>query len=402
MFSADYRAAVAAEAAGNVDLAAERYALAGENAGAVRMHLARAARAGSRNAELGALRDAMRWAGEDPALQKQAAAALGKALWEATKAEGIATERDRAKVREAAELLVTGDDHNLAGEALEAIGDHLGAANAYSLGGLVERMEGALAKDDADNSRTREEADAHADYQTAMRVGRRDEARAELVRAVSASPGPGRGVNAHPSNFGSVAGEYRRLLDQLDTALITAGKVEIKRRGKALIVACAAEKLVLGRDALCDLTLRAGGVSRQHAEIERTAEGFLLRDLDSRNGTTVSGLPLAGRVPLAGTGKFGLGDECKIDYELVDKVLILRCTSSLDRGVALIAGDEGQRVDLTPLGLGIDLIFRRGRPLLGRGTCTDMMFNDEPLGDVRVQLIRGDRLLAAGDEIDIG
>ena len=47
MFSADYRAAVAAEAAGNVDLAAERYALAGEHEGAVRMHLARAARAGT-------------------------------------------------------------------------------------------------------------------------------------------------------------------------------------------------------------------------------------------------------------------------------------------------------------------------------------------------------------------
>src|SRR5262249_46482278 len=68
VFSADYRAAVAAEAAGNVDLAAERYALAGEHAGAVRMHLARAARAPTRQAELGALRDAMRWAGDAPAL----------------------------------------------------------------------------------------------------------------------------------------------------------------------------------------------------------------------------------------------------------------------------------------------------------------------------------------------
>ena len=103
------------------------------------MHLARAARASNRHAELAALRDALRWAGEDPALRRQAAAALGKALWEATKAEGIATERDRAKVREAAELLVTGEDHQLAGEALEAIGDHLAAANAYSAGGLVEK-----------------------------------------------------------------------------------------------------------------------------------------------------------------------------------------------------------------------------------------------------------------------
>lgn len=387
MLSADYRAAVAAEAAGNVDLAAERYALAGEHAGAVRMHLARAARAASRTAELGALRDAMRWAGDDPALQKQAAAALGKALWETVKAEGVATERDRKRVREAAELLVTGENHQLAGEALEAIGDHLAAANAYSAGGLVEKMESALALDDASNSRLREEADAHASYETSMRVGRRDEARAELVRAVASTP---------------TAGEYRRLLDQLDTALITAGKVEIKRRGKPLIVACAAEKLVLGRDPLCDLTLRAGGVSRQHAEIERAPEGFLLRDLDSRNGTTVHGLPLAGRVPLAGTGKFGLGDECTIDYELAEGVLILRCAGGLDRGVALIAGDDGQRLDLAPLGCGFDLIFRAGRPLLGRGTYTDVMFNGEPLGDVRVQLIRDDRLTAGGDEIDIG
>lgn len=387
MLSADYRAAVAAEAAGNVDLAAERYALAGEHAGAVRMHLARAARAASRNAELGALRDAMRWAGEEPALQKQAAAALGKALWEAVKAEGVATERDRTRVREAADLLVTGENHTLAGEALEAIGDHLGAANAYSSGGLVEKMESALAKDDESNSRIREEADAHANYETAMRVGRRDEARTELVRAVASTP---------------AAGEYRRLLDQLDTALVTGGKVEIKRRGKPLIVACAAEKLVLGRDPLCDLTLRAGGVSRQHAEIERTAEGFLLRDLDSRNGTTVHGLPLAGRVPLAGTGKFGLGDACTIDYELTEGVLILRCAGGLDRGVALIAGDDGHRLDLAPLGCRFDLIFKTGRPFLGRGTYTDVMFNGEPLGDVRVQLIRDDRLTAGGDEIDIG
>src|SRR6476661_7617828 len=125
MFSADYRAAVSAEAAGNVDLAAERYALAGEFASAVRMHLARAARAASRQAEIGALRDAMRWAGDDPDLRRQAAGALGRALYAATKAEGIATERDRVKVREAAELLVLGEDHTAAGEALEAIGDHL-------------------------------------------------------------------------------------------------------------------------------------------------------------------------------------------------------------------------------------------------------------------------------------
>jgi FHA domain len=387
LFSADHRAAVTAEAAGDVELAAERYALAGDYAGAVRMHLARAARAPTRLGELSALRDAMRWAGDDPALRKQAAAALGKALWEAVRAEGIATERDRAKVREAADLLVTGENHALAGEALETIHDHLAAANAYSAGGLVEKMEAALAKDDAALHAVHEETDAFADYQTAMRVGRRDEARAELVRAVGAS---------------STAAEYRRLLDQLDTALLTAGKVELRRRGKPLIVACAAPRIVLGRDPLCDLTLRAGGVSRQHAEIEHTGDAFYLRDLDSRNGTSLAGLPLAGRVPLVATGQFALGDECTIDFEVAGGVLMLRIRGGLDRGVALIAGVAGQRLDLTPLGLPFDIIFQRGRPLLGRGSSNAVAFNDEPLGDVRVQLIRQDRLRADGDEIDIG
>jgi hypothetical protein len=388
LFSADHRAAVAAEAAGDVELAAERYALAGDHAGAVRMHLARAARAPTRLGELAALRDAMRWAGEDPALRKQAAAALGKALWDAVRAEGIATERDRAKVREAAELLVTGENHALAGEALETIHDHLAAANAYSAGGLVERMEAALAKDDAVLHAVHEETDAFAGYQTAMRVGRRDEARGEIVRAVGAAA--------------SSAAEYRRLLDQLDTAMLTAGKVELRRRGKPLIVACAAPRIVLGRDPLCDLTLRAGGVSRQHAEIERTGDGFLLRDLDSRNGTSLAGLPLAGRVPLVTGGQFGLGEECAIDFEVAGGVLLLRVRGGLDRGVALIAGTEGQRLELAPLGLPLEVIFQRGRPLLGRGSGRAVTFNDEPLGDVRVQVIRQDRLLADGEEIDIG
>jgi hypothetical protein len=393
MFSADYRAAVAAEAAGDVEQAAERYALAGEYAGAVRMHLARAARAPTRLGELGALRDALRWAGDDPVLRRRAAAALGKALWEAVRAEGIATERDRAKVREAADLLVIGDAHALAGEALETIHDHLAAANAYSAGGLVEKMEQALAKDDAAQHAVHEETDAFAGYQTAMRIGRRDEARAELARAIAA---------ATAGATGASGAEYRRLLDHLDAALLSSGKLELKRRGKPLIVACAAQRIVLGRDPLCDLTLRAGGVSRQHAEIEHSDGGFALRDLDSRNGTSLAGLPLAGRVPLVATGRFGLGDECAIDFEVIGGMLLLRIRGGLDRGVALIAGAPGERLELAPLGLGLDVVFQRGRPFVGRGASTAVTFNDEPLGDMRIQVIRQDRLIVDGEEIDVG
>jgi hypothetical protein len=128
----------------------------------------------------------------------------------------------------------------------------------------------------------------------------------------------------------------------------------------------------------------------------------VLRDLDSRNGTSLAGLPLAGRVPLVGQGRFGLGDECSVDFEMENDRLLLRVANGLDRGVALIAGHDGQKLELGSLGIGIDIVFQRGRPLLGRGTCKEITFNDEPLGDVRVQLIRGDRVVADGDEIDIG
>jgi len=387
MFSSDHRAAVSAEAAGNVDLAAERYALAGDNEGAVRMHLARAARAGSRQAEIAALRDALRWAGEDPLLKKQASKALGRALWENVRVEGIATERDRTKVREAADFLVAGDDHATAGEALEAIGDHQAAALAYSAGGLVERMEQALTKDDERYSKQREEADAFANYQTHMRVGRRDDARAELARAIASA---------------DQVGDYRRLLDQLDTSLFTGGLVGLRGPGKPGVVAFAAAQIVRGRDQLCDLTLRAGGVSRQHAEIEYAGGTFQLRDLDSRNGTSVSGLPLVGKVPLVGKGTFGLGEECTLEFDVTETHLTLTLANGLDRGAALVATADGGRVDFTPLGLGLDVLFQKGRPLLGRGSCKDVTFNDEPLGDLRVQLVRGDRIVADGDEIDVG
>jgi len=389
VFNADYRAAVAAEAAGNVDLAAERYGIAGDHEGAVRMHLARAQRAADRQAELAALRDALRWAEGIPLLVRQAASALGRALLAKVEAEGVATARDKDRVREAAQLLIDGGEHRLAGDALEKIGDHVAAANAFSAGGLVDKMEHALAEDDAASQRARAERDAFASYQTNMAVGRRDDARSDLVRGLDASPN---------------AGDYRRLLDELDTRLVTGGRVELRRRGKPAVIACAATRVAIGRDPLCDLPLRTAGVSRRHAEIEvGDAPRFTLKDADSRNGTTLAGLPLAGRVPLVGSGGFGLGDDCRIDFEVIGDpgVLVLTVATGLDRGVTLLVAPEGEKLDLATAGIPCDLVFGAGRPYLGRGAARTLEFNGEPLGQIRVQLVRGDRVVADGEELDV-
>lgn len=387
MFSADYRAAVAAEAAGNVETAAQRYALAGELEGAVRMHIARAARAPTRQGEIAALRDAMQWAGDDPVLRAQAARPLGRALLETATLEGIATERDRARIREAAELLIAGGDGRTAGEALENIGDLAGAAHAYSVAGLIDKLEATLAQESAKADRDRAGVEAAKNYEVFMRVGRRDDARGELARAI-----------AHADPIGN----YRRLLDQLEAAILTANRVELKRRGQPAITVCAAPRIVLGRDALCDLPLRAGCVSRHHAAIDRVDGAFMLRDCDSRNGTSLEAMPLIGTVPLMGRGRFNLGNECPVDFEVSDGILLLTFPSGVDRGLALLASSADVIVDLGRIGLALDVIFRNGRPLLGRGACKDVTFNGEPLGDLRVQLIRGDRIVADSDEITVG
>ncbi len=52
----------------------------------------------------------------------------------------------------------------------------------------------------------------------------------------------------------------------------------------------------IGRDASCDLAIADMTVSRRHAILERTADGWLLRDLESTNGTRVNGWRVRGSI----------------------------------------------------------------------------------------------------------
>jgi len=49
---------------------------------------------------------------------------------------------------------------------------------------------------------------------------------------------------------------------------------------------------VLGRNSYCTVPLADPRASRRHAEIRATADGFLVVDLDSMNGTKVNGVPV--------------------------------------------------------------------------------------------------------------
>ena len=56
------------------------------------------------------------------------------------------------------------------------------------------------------------------------------------------------------------------------------------------------DEFSIGRDNKCDLAIADMTVSRRHATLERTQDGWLLTDLESTNGTRVNGWRVRGKV----------------------------------------------------------------------------------------------------------
>jgi len=65
-----------------------------------------------------------------------------------------------------------------------------------------------------------------------------------------------------------------------------------KTAGRRWEIPAAGSRLTLGRAEGCEVLLDDRDCSRQHAEVERDAEGILLRDLGSKNGIVVGGRSL--------------------------------------------------------------------------------------------------------------
>ncbi len=90
------------------------------------------------------------------------------------------------------------------------------------------------------------------------------------------------------------------------TLLATVSEHELRLDGAELVVQAGpdrGQRLTLGAGPLrigtapdCDLVLSDGTVSSYHAEVDATASGYLLRDLQSKNGVRLGGLRVQGLV----------------------------------------------------------------------------------------------------------
>ncbi len=109
---------------------------------------------------------------------------------------------------------------------------------------------------------------------------------------LSGSAGPARrDLDSGPRTVTPAAAPAARL-----TTMGLAASADVRRPLPLQFPRGSGEQFSIGRDAGCDLAIADMTVSRRHATLERTAEGWLLTDLESTNGTRVNGWRVRGKV----------------------------------------------------------------------------------------------------------
>ncbi len=105
------------------------------------------------------------------------------------------------------------------------------------------------------------------------------------------------------------------------------------------------ERVTLGRSPECEVVFLERQISRYHACVERDEEGYLLRDLGSKNGTTVNGEPVRGQpYRLRDGDEIVLAAEVRLGFVIGDATLPLQ--GLIEEPAALEIDEQTRRVTL--------------------------------------------------------
>jgi hypothetical protein len=217
------------------------------------------------------------------------------------------------------------------------------------------------------------------DYESSLQYGARTEARAALREAAELAP-----------NERSIGELFRRLEARMPPS--SRVRLDVDGRRVSFVGRLPA---VLGR-ADCDVLVRGTSVSRRHAEIALGEHGLLLRDLDSRNGTLVRGLPIRGEIELGGDTEIGLGDDVSLTAKPLGRSVVIEVLSGLDRGERIVIGDGDLRID----GLAAVIRFAEGWAVLAADPEVELSLGGKPCA-LPVHLLREDRLVVGGIVVEV-
>lgn len=287
------------------------------------------------------------------------------------------TERERGGMRASAGLLAGLGELRRAAELFEKAGDDIHAAETWGALGELDRMEACLTREETRRHARLRITEARRRFETLSVAGERLEA----VRVAAELPETD--LDSH---------ELATRSRQLETRLCRGRTVSL-RLPDGRVIGVAGLPAILGRDPTVEIPVREPTVSRHHARL--TAEGMeiALEDLGSRGGTRLGGFPLAGRLPLRGSGEIALGVSCMLRFRAAGEAsLELRGSSGLDRDHFTLVG--AGEIDVGPaLGLPSSLMvtFRSGVARFERPAELPLRVDGQLVGR-GCDLLHGDRI----------
>lgn len=152
---------------------------------------------------------------------------------------------------------------------------------------------------------------------------------------------------------------------------------------------------VIGRSSECDIVLPKRQISRRHAQIEQDDDGYLLRDLGSKNGTYVNGDRVRGEpyrlqdgdeIQIALYIKLGfVGADATLPLEMTGPYKGLRVDQAARR---VFIGGQELVPPLSPAQYRLlELLFEREGELVSRDEIVETVWSEEEALGVTEQAI---------------
>lgn len=255
-------------------------------------------------------------------------------------------------------------ENEAAADAYRKLGDLDGEARALTAAGDVDRLEYLLASEQHKERGERKRRDRQAEVDLLLTSGRRREALELLATLAQEAPDD-------PAS--------RERIASLRARLAKGPVVPVALKGSRLAITFSHE-VVIGRSE-GTLLVPSNAVSRRHVGITRVGGVATVRDLGSRNGTQLRGLPVRGELPVGEGLELTLGKEVP---------LVLAPSHTLPGVLEIEVG--GQRVTTAfgpfPLGIGDWALAEAADGMIElRGRSPAAYLGDVALGDGTTLLV---------------
>ncbi|MFO0742053.1 MAG: FHA domain-containing protein [Labilithrix sp.] len=365
----------AAELRGDLAKAAELFGQAENNAEVARVMVMRAEAEPDARARLQLLTQASKLAPEGTDTNKSARLKRAELLL-ALAGDAAVSAVARHEIVEAAKDLEAIGEPLKAAEAYHRAGDKEGEARALQAAGDVEALEFLLSTEQYKERSSRARDERTKDVDVMIGCGRRREALSALDEMLAETPDDA---------------PLRERANGLRARRVLAPLVTIESIGERWTIVTGNE-VVIGRTDGA-IKVPSNAVSRQHVKITRDGDQIVIRDLESRNGTQLRGINVAGALPVGEGIELKLGKEVPlritpsrkiagaVEIEVAGSTYFasLGPTKTPVTGIELAAGADGWlelvghaflgEVELTPratLLLGDSLSTTRGEEALLR------------------------------------